>query len=89
MFELEPVGKHTVAVCTNLSCMLRGGEEILSYLEESGIKCGETSADGKFYLKKEEECLAGCCGAPMMQVDHVYYEKLTAAKIDKILEELD
>ena len=90
MFELEPVGKHTVAVCTNLSCMLRGGEEILSYLEEKlEIKCGETSADGKFYLKKEEECLAGCCGAPMMQVDHIYYEKLTAAKIDKILEELD
>ena len=53
MFELEPVGKHTVAVCTNLSCMLRGGEEILSYLEEKlEIKCGETSADGKFYLKK-------------------------------------
>ena len=57
MFELEPVGKHTIAVCTNLSCMLCGGEEILGYLEEKlEIKCGESSADGKFYLKKEEEC---------------------------------
>ena len=90
MFELEPVGKHTIAVCTNLSCMLRGGEGILNYLEEKlEIKCGETTADGKFYLKQEEECLAGCCGAPMMQVDHVYYEKLTPAKVDKILQEMD
>ena len=89
MFELEPVGKHTIAVCTNLSCMLRGGEEILNYLEEKlEIKCGETSADGKFYLKQEEECLAGCCGAPVMQIDHVYYEKLTPAKVDKILDEM-
>ncbi len=90
MFELKPVGKHTIAVCTNLSCMLRGGEEILSYLEEKlEIKCGETSSDGKFYLKKEEECLAGCCGAPMMQVDHVYYENLTPAVVDEILEKMD
>lgn len=90
MFELEPVGKHTIAVCTNLSCMLRGGEELLNYLEDKlEIKCGQTSVDGKFYLKKEEECLAGCCGAPMMQVDHVYYEKLTPAKVDKILGEMD
>ena len=90
MFELEPVGKHTIAVCTNLSCMLRGGEDILNYLEEKlEIKCGQSSADGKFYLKKEEECLAGCCGAPMMQINHVYYEKLTPAKVDTILEELD
>ena len=90
MFELEPVGKHTIAVCTNLSCMLRGGEELLHYLEEKlEIKCGQSSADGKFYLKKEEECLAGCCGAPMMQVNHVYFEKLTPAKVYTILEELE
>ena len=89
MFELEPVGKHTIAVCTNLSCMLRGGEEILSYLQDKlEIKCGESTADGKFYLKREEECLAGCCGAPMMQIDHVYHEKLTPAKVDQILEKL-
>jgi NADH-quinone oxidoreductase subunit E len=90
MFELEPVGKHTIAVCTNLSCMLRGGERVLSYLESKlNVKCGQSSADGKYYLKKEEECLAGCCGAPMMQVNHVYYEDLTEAKVDEILDALD
>ncbi len=90
MFELEPVGKHTIAVCTNLSCMLRGGEQILNYLEEKlDIKCGESTQDGKFYLKQEEECLAACCGAPMMQVNHVYYENLTEDKVDEILQSLD
>ena len=90
MFELEPVGKHTIAVCTNLSCMLLGGEQMLEYLENKlSIKCGDSTTDGKFYLKKEEECLAGCCGAPMMQVNHVYYENLTESKVDEILEGLD
>ena len=90
MFETEPVGKHTIAVCTNLSCMLRGGEEMLNYLENRlNIKCGQSTSDGKYYLKKEEECLAGCCGAPMMQVNHVYYENLTEARVDEILDELD
>lgn len=90
MFELEPVGKHTIAVCTNLSCMLRGGEEILQYLETKlNISCGESTPDGKYYLKNEEECLAGCCGAPMMQIDHVYYENLTQSRIDEILEGLE
>jgi len=90
MFELEPVGKHTIAVCTNLSCMLCGADEIVDHLETKlDISLGETTSDGKFYLKQEEECLAGCCGAPMMQVDHVYYEKLSIEKVDKILSELD
>lgn len=90
MFELQPVGKNTIAVCTNLSCMLRGGEEILNYLEDKlAIKCGQSTKDGKFYLKKEEECLAGCCGAPMMQLNHVYYEHLTPSKVDEILDALD
>ena len=90
MFELEPVGKHTVAVCTNLSCMLRGGEEMLSYIENKlSIKCGQSTPDGKYFLKQEEECLAGCCGAPMMQVNHVYYENLTETKVDEILDALD
>ncbi len=89
MFELKPVGKHTISVCTNLSCMLRGSDEIVDYLKNKlGIELGETTADGKFYLKQEEECLAACCGAPMMQVDHVYKENLTIEKVDKILEEL-
>ena len=90
MFETEPVGKHTIAVCTNLSCMLRGSDEIVEHLKNKlGIELGETTADGKFYLKQEEECLAACCGAPMMQVNHVYKENLTIEKVDKILDELE
>ncbi len=90
MFELQPVGKHTISVCTNLSCMLRGSDEIVAHLKNKlGIDLGESTPDGKFYLKREEECLAACCGAPMMQVDHVYKENLTIEKVDQILKELD
>ena len=90
MFELKPVGKHTISVCTNLSCMLRGADEIVEHLKNKlGIDLGESTLDGKFYLKQEEECLAACCGAPMMQVDHVYKENLTVEKVDAILKELD
>lgn len=88
MFETRPVGRHHISVCTNISCMLCGGEEILSHVERRlGIKAGESTADGRFYLKQEEECLAACTGAPMMMVDHVYYENLTPAKVDEILEQ--
>ena len=90
MFELKPVGKHTISICTNLSCMLRGADEIVEHLKHKlGIELGESTEDGKFYLKQEEECLAACCGAPMMQVNYVYKENLTIEKVDKILEELD
>ncbi len=90
MFELRPVGRHSISVCTNISCMLCGGDDILAYIEEKlGIKLGQSTADGKFYLKKEEECLPACCGAPMMQVDHVYYENLTPDKVDEILDKLE
>lgn len=90
MYELNPVGKHTVSVCTNLSCMLCGADEIVNHLKNKfGIELGDSTPDGKFYLKEEEECLAACCGAPMMQVNHVYHENLTIEKVDNILEELD
>jgi len=90
MFELQPVGRHNIAVCTNISCMLRGSDTVLSYIERKlGIKLGESTPDGKFFLKKEEECLAACCGAPMMQVNHVYYENLTPEKVDRILGSLE
>lgn len=90
MFSLKPVGRHTIAVCTNVSCMLCGADDVVKYLENKlGVKTGESTSDGKFYLKQEEECLAACCGAPMMQVDHVYYEQLTPERIDKILDDLD
>ncbi|CDH43505.1 MAG: NADH-quinone oxidoreductase subunit NuoE [Candidatus Competibacteraceae bacterium] len=90
MFELKPVGRHSIAVCTNVSCMLRGSDTVLAYIERKlGIKLGDSTPDGKFYLKKEEECLAACCGAPMMQVNHIYYEHLTAEKVDQVLDSLE
>jgi NADH-quinone oxidoreductase subunit E len=90
MFETKPVGRHSISVCTNISCMLRGAEDIVAYVERKlGIKTGESTPDGKFYLKREEECLAACCGAPMMMVDHVYHENLTPEKVDEALDELE
>jgi NADH-quinone oxidoreductase subunit E len=90
MFELKPVGRHSISVCTNISCMLRGSDEIMGYIKKKlGIEVGESTPDGKFYLKQEEECLAACAFAPMMQVDHVYYENLTPEKIDQILDSLE
>ena len=69
--------------------MLRGSDEIVEHVEKKlGIKLGQSTNDGKIYLKKEEECLAACCGAPMMQVNHVYHENLTIKKVDEILDEL-
>ncbi|MBS0288046.1 MAG: NADH-quinone oxidoreductase subunit NuoE [Proteobacteria bacterium] len=85
MFELKPVGRHKICVCTNISCMLSGSDEIVKYLSNKlGINLGQTTADGKFTLKSVE-CLAACCGAPMMQIGDDYYENLNAQKIDEIL----
>lgn len=89
MYETAPCGRNNVAICTNVSCMLRGSDEIVSHIENKlGIKVGESTADGRIFLKPEEECLAACCGAPMMQVNHVYYENLTVESVDAILDEL-
>ena len=89
MFSTKPVGRHHISVCTNISCMLRGAEEVVERVEKKlGIKTGESTPDGRIYLKREEECLAACTGAPMMMVDHVYHENLTPDAIDKILDEL-
>lgn len=90
MFETKPVARHNVAVCTNISCMLMGSDSIVEHTENKlGIKLGESTEDGRIYLKCEEECLAACAGGPMMQVDHVYHENLTPEKIDQILDALD
>ncbi len=89
MFETKPVGRHSISVCTNISCMLRGSQEVVDRIEKKlGIKTGESTADGRIYLKREEECLAACTGAPMLMVDHVYHENLTPESIDRILDEL-
>lgn len=90
MFQTRPVGRNDVAICTNVSCMLRGAEELVDHAEKKfGIKLGESSADGRIFLKKEEECLAACCGAPMMMVNHVYHENLTIEEFDKIVDALE
>ena len=89
MFETQPVGRHNVAVCTNISCWLNGADGIVRHCENKlGVKLGESTADGRVYLKKEEECLAACCGAPMMVVDGHYHEHLTPEKVDEILDGL-
>lgn len=87
MFETKPVGRCSISVCTNISCMLRGADDILAHVEKKlGIKVGESTPDGKFFLKREEECLAACNNAPMMMVDHVYHEHLTPEKVDEVLD---
>jgi len=89
MFETHPCGRHHVSICTNISCMLNGAEDLVSHCEKKlGIKLGESTPDGRIFLKKEEECLAACTGAPMMMVDHVFHEYLTPEKVDKVLDEL-
>ncbi|MDY6991658.1 MAG: NADH-quinone oxidoreductase subunit NuoE [Pseudomonadota bacterium] len=89
MYELKPVGRHKICVCTNVSCMLCGSEEIVAHLNQKlGIRFGETTADNKFTLK-EVECLGACGGAPMMQIGRTYYEQLTPEKIDEILAQLE
>jgi NADH-quinone oxidoreductase subunit E len=89
MFETHPCGRHHVSICTNISCMLNGAEDLVAHCERRlGIKLGESTPDGRIFLKKEEECLAACTGAPMMMVDHVFHEYLTPEKVDQVLDEL-
>jgi len=88
MYELEPTGKNKISVCTNISCMLCGSEEIVDHLKTRlGIGFGETTADGQVTLK-EVECLGACCGAPMLQLNRDYHEKLTVEKVDSLLDGL-
>ena len=90
MFNTQPVGRHEISICTNISCMLRGSDEILDHIQERlNIKAGESTPDGKIFLKKEEECLAACTGAPMLMIDHHYIENLNIEKVNEILDELE
>jgi len=89
MYELKPVGRHKICMCTNISCMLCGSEQVVSHLEDKlGIRMGETTPDGKFTLK-EVECLGACVGAPAVQIGKQYFENLTPEKIDEILDNLE
>ncbi len=92
MFETDEkaAARYSISVCTNVSCMLCGSDEILAHLENRlGIKLGAATPDRRFFLKREEECLAACASAPMMQVNHVYHTHLTAEKVDAILDGLE
>jgi NADH-quinone oxidoreductase subunit E len=89
MYDLKPVGRNKINVCTNISCMLCGSDDIVAHLQDRlGIQLGETTADGKVTLR-QVECLGACGGAPMMQVNKTYYENLTAEKLDAILASLE
>jgi NADH-quinone oxidoreductase E subunit len=88
MFHTKPVGRHHIEVCTNVSCMLRGSEKIMSHLEHRlGVKCGETTPDKKVTLN-ETECLGACGYAPMLAIGEAYHEHLTPDKVDRLLEGL-
>jgi NADH-quinone oxidoreductase subunit E len=89
MYELEPVGKYKITVCTNISCMLRDSDGIVDHLNKKlGIGFNETTPDGKFTLK-EGECMGTCGGAPLFHINNTRMcEFLTPEKVDAILEEL-
>lgn len=88
MFKLEPVGDYVVNVCTNISCMLLGGEELLHHLERRlGIRAGSTTPDGKFTLE-DVECIAACTEAPCLQVNYRYFHNVTHDQVDELLDDL-
>jgi NADH-quinone oxidoreductase subunit E len=88
MFNLEPVGKHMIYVCHNLTCALLGAERLVRHLEDNlGVRMGETTPDGLVSLKRME-CLASCGSAPAIQIDGIYYERMTTQRLDELLEKL-
>jgi NADH-quinone oxidoreductase subunit E len=88
MLRTQPVGRNHIQVCTNISCLLLGGEEIFEHISKTlGIREGDTTPDGLFSLT-EVECLGACCNAPAMQINYQYHEDLTIPKVDKILDGL-
>jgi len=90
MFFTEPVGRHKVHICTNISCWLNGADALVAHAEKKlGVKLGGTTDDGRVTLVREEECLAGCCGAPMAVVNGHYREHLDTEKLDVLLDGLE
>ena len=88
MYNLKPVGKYHIQVCTNISCCLRGAEELLHHCEKKlGVEAGEMTKDGRFTIS-HAECLGSCGTAPMVQINDDYHEDLTPSSLDKILAEL-
>ncbi len=88
MFKLEPVGKYLVNVCTNISCLLVGGEELLEHCEQRlGVKAGATTADGLFTVE-DVECIAACTEAPCLQVNYRYFHRITHDQADRLFDDL-
>ena len=88
MFHLEPVGRHLVEVCTNVSCALVGAQQVLrAFEEELGVAPGETTPDGEFTLRAIE-CLGGCGWGTVVAVDHRYREPVRPEDVPGIVEEL-
>ena len=88
MFNLRPMGRNLLQVCTSISCHLLGAEELVAHCKKRlGIDLEETTKDGKFTLV-EVECIAGCDKAPSMMVNDKYYEPMDAPKLDALIERL-
>ena len=88
MFKREPVGKYLVNICTNISCQIMGGEELLHHAEESlGIKGGSTTADGLFTIE-DVECIAACTEAPCLQINYRYFHKISNDQFDEVIADL-
>jgi NADH-quinone oxidoreductase subunit E len=87
MLTTKPRGKFNVQVCTNIACLLRGGEELMVHCEQKlGVRHKGTTADGVFSLE-EVECIGACSWAPAIQVNYDFHENLTPGKLDKVLDE--
>jgi NADH-quinone oxidoreductase subunit E len=88
MFKMEPVGRYMVNICTNISCLLVGGEELLHHAEERlGIKPGQTTADGLFTIE-DAECIAACTEAPCLQVNYRYFHRISHDEFDQLVDDL-
>jgi NADH-quinone oxidoreductase subunit E len=88
MFKREPVGKYLINVCTNISCQIMGGYELLEHVEESlGMKAGSTTPDGLFTIE-DVECIAACTEAPCLQVNYRYFHRITNGEVDSLLDDL-
>ncbi len=88
MFHRRPIGRYHIQICRNVSCYLCGSEGIREHLERRlGIRCGETTPDGRFTLS-EVECIGACSWAPAMQINFTFYHELTPERVDEILDSL-
>ncbi len=88
MFKTHPVGKYVINVCTNISCQLNGGEELLEHLEESlEIRSGGTTSDGMFTIE-DYECIAACTEAPCLQVNYRYFHRISNDEVDEVIADI-